>query len=67
LVTGEASELNKLLIPFTGNRAGAGMHLPSTFIGNDRTGLWTSAAGVFEPEALLNAVVYVTGDSQRAR
>lgn len=60
LVTGNEVEINKLLLPFTGNSAGAGMHLPSTFIGNDRTGLWTSAAGVFEPEALLNAVEFVT-------
>jgi protein SCO1/2 len=60
LVTGKPAEMNKLLLPFTGNRAGAGMHLPSTFVGNDRTGLWTSAAGVFEPEALLNAVEFVT-------
>ena len=60
LVTGKEAEINKLLLPFTGNRAGAGMHLPATFIGNDRTGLWTSAAGVFEPEALLNAIEFVT-------
>jgi protein SCO1/2 len=60
LVTGKEAELNKLLLPFTGNRAGAGMHLPSTFIGNARTGLWTSAAGVFDPETLLNAVEFVT-------
>jgi protein SCO1 len=60
LVTGNEAEINKLLLPFTGMRAGAGMHLPSTFVGNNRTGLWTSAAGVFEPEALLNAVEFVT-------
>jgi cytochrome oxidase Cu insertion factor (SCO1/SenC/PrrC family) len=60
LVTGKPAEMNKLLLPFTGNPAGAGMHLPSTFVGNDRTGLWTSAAGVFEAKELLNAVDYVT-------
>ena len=60
LVTGKEAEINKLLLPFTGNRAGAGMHLPATFVGNNRTGLWTSAAGVFEPEALLNAIEFVT-------
>jgi protein SCO1 len=60
LVTGNEAEINKLLLPFTGNRAGAEMHLPSTFVGNNRTGLWTSAAGVFEPQALLNAVEFVT-------
>ena len=60
LVTGKPAEMTNLLLPFTGNPAGAGMHLPSTFIGNDRTGLWTSASGVFEPQELLNAVDFVT-------
>ena len=48
--------MNKLLIPFTGNPAGAGMHLASTFIGNDKTGCWTSATGLFTPADLLKAV-----------
>ena len=48
--------MNKLLIPFTGNPAGAGMHLASTFIGNDKTGRWTSATGLFTPADLLKAV-----------
>lgn len=60
LVTGKPAEMTNLLLPFTGNPAGAGMHLPSTFIGNDKTGLWTSASGVFEPQELLNAVDFVT-------
>ena len=59
LVTGDMAEMNKLLIPFTGNPAGAGMHLPSTFIGNDKTGRWTSATGLFTPEDLLRAVDFV--------
>lgn len=67
LVTGKESDLNKLLLPFTGTRAGGGMHLPSIFVGNDRTGLWTSAAGVFEPETVLNAVDFVTRDTAAGR
>ena len=59
LVTGEKSEMNKLLIPFTGSPAGAEMHLPVTFIGNDKTGEWTSADGVFAPEELLKVVDYL--------
>lgn len=59
LVTGEEAEMNKLLIQFTGNTAGGGMHLAATFIGNDRTGFWTSGVGVFAPEELLRAVDYV--------
>lgn len=60
LVTGDVSEMNKLLVPFTGNPAGAGMHLPTTFIGNAKTGAWTSATGLFAPEDLLNALNTLT-------
>lgn len=60
LVTGDVSQMNQLLLPFTGNPAGAGMHLPTTFIGNDKTGAWTSAAGVFAPEDVLNALNKLT-------
>jgi protein SCO1 len=60
LVTGNEAELNKLLLPFTGMPAGSGMHLPSTFVGNDKTGTWTSASGVFEPQEVLKAVDFIT-------
>jgi protein SCO1/2 len=60
LVTGEEAKMNHLLIPFTGNPAGGGMHLPATFIGNDRKGLWTSAAGTFTPEQLLKVVNHLS-------
>src|SRR5215210_5476373 len=60
LVTGDEAEMNKLLIPFTGSPAGGGMHLATTFIVNDKRGLWTSAAGVFAPEDLLSAVDFIT-------
>ncbi len=62
LVTGEVAEMNKLLIPFIGTPAGGGMHLPVTFIGNDKTGVWSSAEGVFAPEDLLKAIDYLTRD-----
>ena len=60
LVTGDVAAMNKLLIPFTGDAAGGGTHLPATFIGNDKTGVWTSGAGNFTPQELLAAVDYVT-------
>lgn len=60
VVTGEESEMSKLLIPFTGSPAGAEMHLPVTFIGNDKTGTWTSADGVFAAEDLLKVVDFLT-------
>jgi cytochrome oxidase Cu insertion factor (SCO1/SenC/PrrC family) len=67
LVTGKEAELNKLLLPFTGMRAGAGLHLPATFVGNQKTGVWTSASGVFDPQALLDAVDFVTRESAASR
>jgi len=60
LVTGEEAEINKLVEPFTGKSAGGGMHLPATFIGNDRSGIWTSATGVFPAEELLKVVDHLT-------
>ncbi len=56
LVTGDVSDMNKLLLPFTGNSAGQGTHLPTTFIINGKTGVWTSAAGFFAPEEVLSAL-----------
>ena len=67
LVTGKEAEMNKLLLPFTGMGAGAGTHLPATFVGNQKTGVWTSASGVFDPQALLDAVDYVTRESAASR
>jgi protein SCO1/2 len=56
LVTGDEAEMNKLLVRFTGNKAGGGMHVPATFIANDTKGLWTSAVGLFAPTDLLKAI-----------
>ncbi|HKV34970.1 MAG TPA: SCO family protein [Pyrinomonadaceae bacterium] len=60
VVTGEEREMSKLLLPFTGSPAGGEMHLPVTFIGNDKTGTWTSADGVFAAEDLLKVVDFLT-------
>ena len=49
----------QLLVPFTGNASGGGMHLAATFIGNDKIGFWTSGVGVFAPAELLRAIDYV--------
>jgi protein SCO1/2 len=61
LVTGDVNEMNKLLIRFTGNKAGAEMHLPATFVGNGKDGRWTSAVGTFAPQEILSAVNSVAG------
>ena len=63
LVTGEVAEMNNLLIQFTGNTAGGGMHLAATFIGDDRIGFWTSAVGVFASAELLRAIDYVAREN----
>jgi len=59
LVTGDEAEMNKLLVPFIGNKAGGEMHLPVVFIGNDRKGIWTGAAGIFAPDELLKTIDYL--------
>jgi len=61
-VTGDISEMNKLLVTFVGNPAGGGMHLPTTFIGNAKSGVWTSATGVFPPEDILKVINSLTRD-----
>lgn len=48
--------MNKLLTQFTGNTAGRGMHMPMTFIANDRNGLWTSRVGTFGSKELFKVV-----------
>ena len=60
LVTGDTAAMNKLLMPFTAKPASGGMHLPTTFIGNARTGTWTGATGTFAPEDLLKVVDLVS-------
>ena len=61
LVTGDVTEMNKLLIRFTGNKAGGGMHLLATFVGNEKQGRWTSAVGTYAPQDILDAVNSVAG------
>ena|SRR5690348_5991136 len=59
LVTGDPAEMNKLLVPLIGNKAGTGMHQPVIFIGNDRKGIWTGGAGTFAAEDLLQTIDYL--------
>lgn len=63
LVTGEKVEVNKLLLGFTGSRAGGGPpHLPSIFIGNDKTGVWSSAVGIFDAEELIKVIDHLSAE-----
>lgn len=67
LVTGEKVEVNKLLLGFTGNRAGGGPHLPSIFIGNDKTGVWSSAVGIFDAAELLKVIDHISAEDSPKR
>lgn len=67
LVTGEDGEMNKLLTQFTGNKAGGGMHIPVTFIANDRAGLWTSRVGSFGSKELIKVVDQINSPLETSR
>jgi protein SCO1 len=63
LVTGDEAEINKLLVQLTGSSAGGGMHVPVTFVANDRKGTWISSIEVVSPEQLLKTVNYLTSSA----
>ena len=56
LLTGDASVIEKLLWDFSGERLGQEMHESLVIIGNDRTGVWTSADGLLLTEDLVKAI-----------
>jgi protein SCO1 len=54
LVAGSNPEMNRLLKTLTGNDPGPKeMHASFMFIGNDKTGAWTTVDGLSEPDELL--------------
>jgi protein SCO1/2 len=65
LVTGDESEINQLLVRLTGSSAGAGMHVPVTFVFNDRKGTWMGSTEVVTPEQLLKTVAYLTREDDK--
>ena len=50
LVTAEKGVIEKVLWELIGDRPGQGQHYPIVFIGNDRTGGWTTASGLSNAE-----------------
>jgi hypothetical protein len=56
LVTGEKGVMTKLVRDFTGDSPGREMHAPILLIGNDRTGVWTEAAGLSSLDALVKVI-----------
>lgn len=65
LVTGDGSEINKLVVHLTGSSATAGMHLPVTFVVNDRKGTWITSTEIVAPEQLLKTVNYMIRDDSK--
>ncbi|HEX2268223.1 MAG TPA: SCO family protein [Pyrinomonadaceae bacterium] len=65
LVTGDESEINKLLVYFTGSSAAPGMHLPVTFVVNDEKGTWISSTEAVAPEQLFKTVDYLTREDKK--
>lgn len=56
-LTGSVHEINKLLLPLTGDRAGrVEMHSAIIYIGNDRTGDWYVSRGTSDPDVLIKAI-----------
>jgi protein SCO1/2 len=65
LVTGDEAEINKLLGRFTGSSAGAGMHVPVTFVVNDRKGTWIGSTELVAPHQLVKTVDYLTREDNK--
>lgn len=56
LVTGEEGVMEKVLWDLIGDRPGPSMHHPLIFIGNDRTGVWTTAGGLSNAERVVEVI-----------
>lgn len=62
LVTGEKSEIDKLIRALIGESVGTGVHTPIVLIGNDAKGTWTSASGLTSPSNLMKIIDEVMND-----
>ena len=56
LLTGEPAVISKLLWDFSGDKIGQEMHESMVLIGNDKTGVWTTADGLLLPDDLLRVI-----------
>ncbi len=66
LVTGEKSQIDKLLESLTGGTGGRGEHSPIALIGNDE-GTWIRAYGIAEPERYIELFEQIREDSKQIR
>jgi len=56
LATGDLPVIKKLLWDFTGDEVGPAGHESQVYIGNDRTGVWTSTDGLLLTDELLDRI-----------
>ncbi len=64
LVTGEEGVMEKVLWDLIGDRPGPSMHYPLIFVGNDRTGGWTTASGLSNAERIVEVIDRVAESRQ---
>jgi protein SCO1/2 len=62
LVTGDLPVIKKLLWDLTGDEIGPAGHESQVFIGNDRTGVWTSTDGLLLTDELLDRIYKIQRD-----
>ena len=60
LATGDLPVIKKLLWDFTGEEIGEVSHESQVFIGNDRTGVWTSTDGLLLTDELVKTIDQIT-------
>jgi protein SCO1/2 len=56
LSTGDLPVIKKLLWDFTGEEIGEGSHESQVYIGNDRTGVWTSTDGLLLTDEIVKVI-----------
>jgi protein SCO1/2 len=56
LVTGEKTEMERLLLALKGDASGRGMHTPIVLIYNDSDGAWARTSGLTSPEEVIELI-----------
>jgi len=64
LVTGDMPVIKKLLWDFTGEEIGPVSHESQVFIGNDRTGVWTSTDGLLLTDEIVKVIDEVSASKR---
>ena len=64
-VTGAKPEIDKVSMALTGAAAIKGAHSAVVYIGNDKTGIWTRAYGLHDPERFSELIEEVANSSPK--